>query len=376
MTAKIQVRRDTTTNWNAGTPPTLASGELGLDTDLNQLKAGNNTSPWNTLPWLGGTLPYFASPNSDLNDSTNRVAGRYRFTSAVTNGPASELAIVANDGGINMLVMVFGTTVVQQLWTDGDGGTQVPKSYSRVYDGDVPAWRPWTAQSLWGISATEGVDAAVRDFTVKRNATVEGTLSTQGSVNIGNGSGDVGVFQQGTVGNPSQTFAGDTDTGAYSPAANEYGIATNGARRVHITDAVTNITNNAKLDGTLEVAGALAALLNFGGFRAVNLAASTLLTDGLRWQDMLDRIAIVYGAATNGSRTASNGQTWTLSNIATGGVSATFTPPAGSWDGVAFSFDNNGALQSGLTRTQNNVTAISALQGNTQALLVVAIRRS
>lgn len=159
MSAEIQHRRGTTAQWASAVSPDgkLSEGEIGIDTDLNQVKVGppsGTPTAWGSIPWLGGTLPYFASPNSDLNDASNRINGRYRFTS-VTNGPAAPIDIKAADGGINMTVMTFGTTVVQQLWTDGDGGTQVPKSYSRVYDGDVAAWRPWTPQSSWAISGSE-----------------------------------------------------------------------------------------------------------------------------------------------------------------------------------------------------------------------------
>lgn len=172
MTAKIQVRRDTSANWNAGTPPTLASGELGLDTTLNQLKAGDNTNPWNTLPWLGATLPAFSSPSStDLNDSSNRVMGIYRFSTpaSITNGPTAPMDIKAADVGATMMVSKVGSVVVQQLWTDGDTATSIPpKSWSRTYDGTN--WDPWTPQSNWGIGVNEGTDTKVRDLEVQRFA--------------------------------------------------------------------------------------------------------------------------------------------------------------------------------------------------------------
>ena len=52
MTAKIQIRRDTTTNWAAPTPPTLATGEIGLDTTLKAIKIGDGSANWTALPWL------------------------------------------------------------------------------------------------------------------------------------------------------------------------------------------------------------------------------------------------------------------------------------------------------------------------------------
>jgi hypothetical protein len=48
---RIRIKRGTTSQWNSSTTP-LLSGELGLDTTLNKLKAGNGSSLWTNLPFL------------------------------------------------------------------------------------------------------------------------------------------------------------------------------------------------------------------------------------------------------------------------------------------------------------------------------------
>ena len=45
---KIQIRRDTAANWTS-TNPTLASGEIGFETDTNKLKIGNGSTLWASL---------------------------------------------------------------------------------------------------------------------------------------------------------------------------------------------------------------------------------------------------------------------------------------------------------------------------------------
>jgi len=47
----IKIRRGTSSQWSSSTRP-LAAGELGLDTTLNKIKAGNGTSLWPALPFL------------------------------------------------------------------------------------------------------------------------------------------------------------------------------------------------------------------------------------------------------------------------------------------------------------------------------------
>ena len=54
MAIRLQVRRDTSTNWSTNNP-ILQVGEFGFDTTVNRFKVGiasNETSRWNVLPYL------------------------------------------------------------------------------------------------------------------------------------------------------------------------------------------------------------------------------------------------------------------------------------------------------------------------------------
>lgn len=67
----------------------------------------------------------------------------------------------------------------------------------------------------------------------------------------------------GSAGTPSYTFAGDLNTGIYSPAADQVGIATAGALRLLITDTLLRYNGNDVAvkngDGTLTIADGTAA---------------------------------------------------------------------------------------------------------------------
>jgi len=58
MATQIQLRRDTAANWTSE-DPTLAAGEVGIETDASPIafKIGNGSTVWTTLP-------YYASPTS------------------------------------------------------------------------------------------------------------------------------------------------------------------------------------------------------------------------------------------------------------------------------------------------------------------------
>ena len=76
MASIIQIRRDTASDWTSANP-TLAQGELGLETDTLKLKAGTGTTAWNSLAYYtlatagflatsGGTLTGALTTNSTI----------------------------------------------------------------------------------------------------------------------------------------------------------------------------------------------------------------------------------------------------------------------------------------------------------------------
>jgi hypothetical protein len=59
MTSRLQHRRDTAANWTSNNP-TLAAGEMGLETDTAKWKMGDGTTSWNALSYAytaGATGP-------------------------------------------------------------------------------------------------------------------------------------------------------------------------------------------------------------------------------------------------------------------------------------------------------------------------------
>lgn len=70
MAVQIQLRNDTAANWTSANP-TLAQGEMGVETDTLMVKFGDGTTAWNTLAYFAPT---------QLIDALNDVV----VTSAVT----------------------------------------------------------------------------------------------------------------------------------------------------------------------------------------------------------------------------------------------------------------------------------------------------
>lgn len=72
----IELRRDTAANWTS-VNPVLAAGEPGWESDTNQLKFGDGSTRWNSLPYFSG------APDADPSFSllTNPAVPDLIFTS-------------------------------------------------------------------------------------------------------------------------------------------------------------------------------------------------------------------------------------------------------------------------------------------------------
>jgi len=75
MASKIQIRRDTASNWTSANP-TLSNGELGLETDTKKLKAGDGSTAWTSLAYYTlATAGYAAYADSTANFTGNLQEG-------------------------------------------------------------------------------------------------------------------------------------------------------------------------------------------------------------------------------------------------------------------------------------------------------------
>lgn len=95
----IQVRRDTAANWTSANP-TLASGEIGFETDTGKLKIGNGSTAWSALSYANSSVG--GSENQVIyKDGTNTATGSADFT--YDNGGTGNLVVtngqITSSGG-------------------------------------------------------------------------------------------------------------------------------------------------------------------------------------------------------------------------------------------------------------------------------------
>jgi hypothetical protein len=96
MAIQIQFRRGTASEWTSANP-TLAVGEMGLETDTDLFKIGDGTTAWNSLGY-GGIAGPAGDPTLTINQQTDT------YTVLLTD--ASKLIEMSNSGGINFNIPV------------------------------------------------------------------------------------------------------------------------------------------------------------------------------------------------------------------------------------------------------------------------------
>ena len=120
MAVQIQLRNDTAANWTSANP-TLAVGELGIETDTDQFKIGDGTTAWNSLTYGGIVGPAGADGADGVNgvDGTNGVDGSFSSTQTIESGTTRALTsadagkLITNAGAITITVQ--GLSVGQQV---------------------------------------------------------------------------------------------------------------------------------------------------------------------------------------------------------------------------------------------------------------------
>jgi len=93
----IKIRRGTSTQW-AASNRVLQLGELGLDTTLNKLKAGNGTTAWSSLPFL--------QADADVTELAQDAVA-----TALANGTHSNITVTYDDA-TNKISLATGADVI------------------------------------------------------------------------------------------------------------------------------------------------------------------------------------------------------------------------------------------------------------------------
>lgn len=111
MAVRIQFRRGTAAEW-ASANPTLAAGELGYETDTNQIKIGTATAAWNDLAYSGVSQAYIDSALSGIVGLAPETLDTLNELAAAIGDDPDFITTVAAD--------IAAAQAAAQLYTDNE----------------------------------------------------------------------------------------------------------------------------------------------------------------------------------------------------------------------------------------------------------------
>lgn len=126
VVTQIQIRRGTASQWTS-TNPTLAAGELGLETDTLLVKAGNGSTAWNSLAYINQYGLPVLTQNTQTGTSYTLVLGDASKMVEMSNTSAITLTVPLNSSvpftvGSQIVLLQTNTG---QVTVAGAGGVTV-----------------------------------------------------------------------------------------------------------------------------------------------------------------------------------------------------------------------------------------------------------
>ena len=176
MAIRIQIRRDSSSNWTANNP-ILQVGEFGFDTTVNRFKVGiasGETSRWNVLPYLN-VIP------SELTELAQDAV-----EAAITAGTG--ITKVYNDNANTITLAVDSTIIANKTYVDTavsglsstSATTYIPLSLLGQVDGvaelDADGFVP-DSQIPAGIARDTEISSAISAEVTNRNTAISTAIS-------------------------------------------------------------------------------------------------------------------------------------------------------------------------------------------------------
>ena len=305
----IQIRRDTSSNWTSANP-TLAQGELGVETNTSKVKVGTGSTAWTSLGYIidtggyavtSGNLSQFAATTSAqllgvLSDETGSGAAVFAISptlvtpalgtpasGVMTNatGTASGLTAgnVTTNANLTGHITSSGNAAVLGSFTSAQLATALTNetgSGSAVFGTSPTLVTPVLGTPASGVATNlSGTAASLTAGSVTTNANLTGHITSSGNAAVlgSFSSAQLKTALSDETGSGSAVFA--TSPTLVTPALGTpaSGVATNLSGTAASLTA-GNVTTNANLTGHITSSGNAAVL---GSFSSAQLA--TALSD-------------------------------------------------------------------------------------------------
>ena len=277
MASKIQVRRDTLSNWNANNP-VLSSGEIAFVTDENKFKVGNGSTAFSSLPYLQADA-YIDSVILGTDTTGNYVETMISGDGINLSGQGSESAsvTVTNTG---VLSLTGTANEVEVSASTGNITVSLPNTINANTTGTAASLTTARTIALSGdvsgsvtFDGSASVDIATQ---IQPNSVELGTDTAGNYVTQVTGTG-VGISVSGSGESASVTIE-NTGVTSLSGTANEVDVsASTGSVTISLPSTINaNTTGTAASLAnarTIALSGDVSGSANFDGSASISINA-------------------------------------------------------------------------------------------------------
>jgi hypothetical protein len=255
---QVQIRRDTAANWTAGNP-TLASGELGLESDTGKFKFGSGSTAWTSLSYGSAAgITGKTTPTGDIVGTTDAQAISNKTFNATntfptlnqsTTGSAAKLTTartingVPFDGSANISTSNNGWQAADHgfvAWNydfaNQNGSSQFQGGAAgtlTVMGIKIPAATTISNVVLWVLGAGVSLTSGQCFAGLYQNGTLIGSTADQSTAWQ-----TVGLYTMPLVGGPYSVSAGTVYVGFYCRGTTSPALA---RTSTGLTSAVLNV---------------------------------------------------------------------------------------------------------------------------------------
>lgn len=198
MPVQIQLRRDTASNWTSSNP-TLAAGEIGIETDTLKYKLGNGSTAWASLSYA--SLPANAIDVTTINAKGDLLVG-------TANDTVSRLAVGSN----NTIFVADSAETTGTKWTST---LTSPTINTATINGPILD----RSEENWNVSATAATGTINLNVLTASNWYYTSNASANWTLNVrGDGSTSLASLID-TGDSMTVVFANTNGSTAYYPTA-------------------------------------------------------------------------------------------------------------------------------------------------------------
>ena len=257
---KILFRRDTAANWTSANP-TLAAGEIGLESDTGKIKLGNGSTVWNSLTYFYGSLEGADYVESLIAGTGLTITGNSGSGSTPTISIPQSVATSASPSFAQVLVSNIPSAdshVATKAYVDGIASSINWHDFVVYATAAVLPGTPTYSNGTNGVGATLTATSNARLVVDGQNANTAQRVLVKNQADAKQ-NGIYAVTVQGSVSTPYVlTRADDFDSGSSYGNINAgdamyVGAGSTNAGQGFLTTSFGTGTNRAHIVGTDDI---------------------------------------------------------------------------------------------------------------------------